>query len=262
MLTDDENSSTCSKVQYRIKSDPTAPRFRVQDSRFAPDGDPALVVTRRPSCDARVGQKMDSGAVRIAPADRRRSAVRMRTCWTATTPGFMISAVASRTRSRRNRCRQRSSTRYRRVSDRQRQINEGQAYANDVVRARCNGIAADPGGRGLPDQDGRRAAQGDATRFRQVLSEYVKAPASPASGCTCTDAADLRQHHQGPGRHQVVQPAAVPAARKAAAAGRGGCATGPQRAGGSGTVRRRQGTAARTRAGARLRATAIGNRVK
>jgi membrane protease subunit HflK len=61
--------------------------------------------------------------------------------------------------------------------DRDRFRNEGQAYANDVV-PRARGNAA----RLLEEANGYLAsvvqkAEGDASRFRQVLAEYVKAPA-------------------------------------------------------------------------------------
>ena len=61
--------------------------------------------------------------------------------------------------------------------DRERFKNEGQAYANDVV-PKAHGIAA----RLIEEANGYRqsvvnTAQGDAARFRQVLTEYEKAPA-------------------------------------------------------------------------------------
>ena len=61
--------------------------------------------------------------------------------------------------------------------DRERQKNEGQAYANDVV-PRARGMAS----RLLQEADGYNAsvvqsAEGDASRFRQILVEYAKAPA-------------------------------------------------------------------------------------
>jgi membrane protease subunit HflK len=60
--------------------------------------------------------------------------------------------------------------------DRERFRNEGQAYANDVV-PKARGVAA----RLIEEANGYRqsvinTAQGDASRFRQVLSEYEKAP--------------------------------------------------------------------------------------
>jgi membrane protease subunit HflK len=61
--------------------------------------------------------------------------------------------------------------------DRERFKNEGQAYANDVV-PKARGISA----RLIEEASGYRAsvintAQGDASRFRQILAEYEKAPA-------------------------------------------------------------------------------------
>ena len=60
--------------------------------------------------------------------------------------------------------------------DRERQKNEGQAYANDVV-PRARGTAA----RLIQEAEGYKAsvianAEGDASRFRQILVEYEKAP--------------------------------------------------------------------------------------
>jgi membrane protease subunit HflK len=61
--------------------------------------------------------------------------------------------------------------------DLERQKNEGQAYANDVV-PRARGLAS----RLLQEADGYNArvtqeAEGNASRFRQILVEYNKAPA-------------------------------------------------------------------------------------
>lgn len=61
--------------------------------------------------------------------------------------------------------------------DRERFKNEGQAYANDVV-PKARGISA----RLIEEANGYRqsvisTAQGDASRFRQILAEYDKAPA-------------------------------------------------------------------------------------
>src|SRR5436190_8786985 len=60
--------------------------------------------------------------------------------------------------------------------DRERFKNEGQAYANDVV-PKARGVAA----RLIEEANGYRqsvisTAQGDASRFRQILAEYEKAP--------------------------------------------------------------------------------------
>ena len=61
--------------------------------------------------------------------------------------------------------------------DRDRQKNEGQAYANDIV-PRARGMAS----RLLQEAEGYNArvvqeAEGNASRFRQILVEYTKAPA-------------------------------------------------------------------------------------
>jgi membrane protease subunit HflK len=61
--------------------------------------------------------------------------------------------------------------------DLQRQKNEGQAYANDVI-PRARGTAA----RLTQEAEGYKArvianSEGEASRFRQVLAEYAKAPA-------------------------------------------------------------------------------------
>ena len=60
--------------------------------------------------------------------------------------------------------------------DRERQKNEGQAYANDVV-PKARGTAA----RLLQEADGYKqrliaTAEGDASRFKQINTEYAKAP--------------------------------------------------------------------------------------
>src|SRR5918997_49406 len=60
--------------------------------------------------------------------------------------------------------------------DRERQKNEGQAYANDVI-PKARGMAARLG----EEAEGYRQrvieqAEGDAARFRQVVTEYSKAP--------------------------------------------------------------------------------------
>jgi membrane protease subunit HflK len=60
--------------------------------------------------------------------------------------------------------------------DRERQKNEGEAYANDIL-PKAKGSAA----RLMEEANGHKqrviaSAQGDASRFTQVLSEYDKAP--------------------------------------------------------------------------------------
>ena len=60
--------------------------------------------------------------------------------------------------------------------DRERQKNEGQAYANDVI-PKARGVAA----RLIEEANGHKQrvvsqAEGDASRFKQILVEYTKAP--------------------------------------------------------------------------------------
>ena len=60
--------------------------------------------------------------------------------------------------------------------DRERQKNEGQAYANDVI-PKAKGTAA----RLMEEAEGHKqrvisTAEGDASRFKQVVAEYAKAP--------------------------------------------------------------------------------------
>jgi membrane protease subunit HflK len=60
--------------------------------------------------------------------------------------------------------------------DRERQKNEGQTYANDVI-PKARGMAS----RMLQEAEGYRQkvteqAEGDASRFRQLVTEYAKAP--------------------------------------------------------------------------------------
>ncbi len=60
--------------------------------------------------------------------------------------------------------------------DRERQKNEGQAYANDVI-PKARGAAA----RLMEEANGYRqrliaTSEGDASRFKQILTEYAKAP--------------------------------------------------------------------------------------
>jgi membrane protease subunit HflK len=62
------------------------------------------------------------------------------------------------------------------AQDRERQINEGQAYANDII-PKARGTAARLG----EEAEGYRqrviaTAEGDASRFSQVLAEFSKAP--------------------------------------------------------------------------------------
>jgi len=180
MLTDDENIVDMQfKVQYRIKSGPNGARDFVFGSRFSPDGDPASVVLQTAESAMRevVGhRKMDSVLYesRQQIADEVRT--RMQEMLDRYDTGIMVSAVAIQNAQPPEQVQAAFIDAVQAGQDRQRQVNEGQAYANDVV-PRARGTSS----RLIQEAEGYRTktvetAQGDAARFRQVLSEYVKAP--------------------------------------------------------------------------------------
>ena len=60
--------------------------------------------------------------------------------------------------------------------DNQRQVNEGQAYANDVIpksRGKASRLLAESAGYKLKIES---EAKGNASRFEQILAQYIKAP--------------------------------------------------------------------------------------
>ena len=91
--------------------------------------------------------------------------------------GILISAVAIQNAQPPEQVQAAFDDAVKATQDRERQINEGQAYANDVV-PKARGLAA----RLAQEADGYRTrvletAEGDASRFRSILTEYNKAPA-------------------------------------------------------------------------------------
>ncbi len=181
MLTDDENIVDMQfKVQYRIKSGPDGARDFVFGSRFAPDGDPATVVLQTAESAMRevVGhRKMDSVLYESRQQIADEVRVRMQEMLDRYDTGIMVTAVAIQNAQPPEQVQAAFIDAVQAGQDRQRQINEGQAYANDVV-PRARGTAS----RLIQEAEGYRTktvetAQGDAARFRQVLGEYVKAPA-------------------------------------------------------------------------------------
>jgi membrane protease subunit HflK len=181
MLTDDENIVDMQfKVQYRIKSGLNGARDFVFGSRFSPDGEPASVVLQTAESAMRevVGhRKMDSVLYesRQQIADEVRS--RMQDMLDRYDTGIMVTAVAIQNAQPPEQVQAAFIDAVQAGQDRQRQINEGQAYSNDVV-PRARGMSS----RLIQEAEGYRTktienAQGDAARFRQVLTEYVKAPA-------------------------------------------------------------------------------------
>ena len=181
MLTDDENIVDMQfKVQYRIKSGPDGARDFVFGSRFSPDGDPASVVLQTAESAMRevVGhRKMDSVLYESHQQIADDVRVRMQAMLDRYDTGIMVTAVAIQSAQPPESVQPAFIDAVQAGQDRQRQINEGQAYANDVV-PRARGMSS----RLIQEAEGYRTktienAQGDASRFREVLAEYVKAPA-------------------------------------------------------------------------------------
>jgi membrane protease subunit HflK len=181
MLTDDENIVDMQfKVQFRIKSGLDGARDFVFGSRFAPDGDPATVVLQTAESAMRevVGhRKMDSVLYESRQQIADEVRVRMQEMLDRYDTGILVSAVAIQNAQPPGPVQAAFIDAVQAGQDRQRQINEGQAYANDVV-PRARGAAS----RLIQEAEGYRTktvetAQGDAARFREVLAEYVKAPA-------------------------------------------------------------------------------------
>jgi len=183
MLTDDENIVDVQfKVQYRIKSGPDGARDFVFGNRFSSDGDPTSVVQQAAESAMRevVGRrKMDqvlSGeATKQQIADDVRS--KMQEMLDNYATGIMLTAVSIQNVQPPDQVQPAFNDATQAEQDRKRQVNEGDAYSNDVV-PRARGMAA----RLIQEAEGYRTrtvetAQGDAARFRQVLAEYVKAPA-------------------------------------------------------------------------------------
>jgi modulator of FtsH protease HflK len=183
MLTDDENIVDIQfKVQYRIKSSPDGARDFVFGNRFSSDGDPTSVVQQTAESAMRevVGRrKMDQ--VLSGEASRQQIADDVRAKMQETldnyVTGILIAAVSIQIAQPPEQVQPAFNDVSQAEQDEKRQRNEGDAYSNDVV-PRARGQAA----RLIQEAEGYRTktvetAQGDAARFRQVLAEYVKAPA-------------------------------------------------------------------------------------
>jgi len=181
MLTDDENIVDLHfTVQYRIKEGPNGARDFLFNNRFGRDREPSDVVLQVAESAMRevVGRKtMDSVLYesRQEIADSVRT--RMQEMLDRYRTGILISAVAIQNAQPPEQVQAAFDDAVKATQDRERQINEGQAYANDIV-PRARGLAA----RLIQEAEGYRTrvietAQGDASRFRQLLVEYNKAPA-------------------------------------------------------------------------------------
>jgi membrane protease subunit HflK len=181
MLTDDENIVDMQfKVQYRIKSGPDGARDFVFGSRFTPESEPASVVLQTAESAMRevVGhRKMDSVLYESRQQIADEVRLRMQDMLDRYDTGIMVAAVAIQNAQPPEQVQAAFIDAVQAGQDRQRQINEGQAYSNDVV-PRARGMSS----RLIQEAEGYRTktvenAQGDAARFREVLAEYVKAPA-------------------------------------------------------------------------------------
>jgi membrane protease subunit HflK len=183
MLTDDENIVDLQfEVQYRVKDGADGARDYVYGSRFtrdSRDGDPGQVVLQVAESAMRevIGRrKMDDvlfGTKQEIASDVRSG---MQVMLDRYQTGLLVTQVAIQNAQPPDEVQAAFDDASKAVQDRQRLNNEGQAYANDVVpKARGNAS------RLLQEADGYRVqvvetAEGDAARFRQILTEYSKAP--------------------------------------------------------------------------------------
>ncbi|MGE5160540.1 MAG: FtsH protease activity modulator HflK [Betaproteobacteria bacterium] len=204
MLSDDENIVDIQfEVQYRIKDDGAT------DYLFNSRNPTAAVIQAAESAMREVvGRKtMDS----VLYESRQEIAIEVRERMQAMLDrygtGILVSTVAIQNAQPPEQVQAAFDDAVKAGQDRERQINEGQAYANDVV-PRARGMAS----RLMQEAEGHRTrvvetAQGDASRFRQVLVEYQKAPAvtrdrmyietmQQVFGNTTTVLVDLRQGNQ------------------------------------------------------------------
>ena len=144
--------------------------------------------------------------------------------------------------------------------DRERQKNEGQAYANDVIPRRAARRRACSRKPRLQASASSRSAEGDASRFRQVLDRIREgAGRSRASACTstrCSRSCQLDQQGDG-GLPRRRQPA-LPAARQADAAAQPRAPAADAAAAPRAAARRSRRAGSRARARATRCATATG----
>ncbi len=176
MLTDDENIVDIHfTVQWRIKEGSDGARDYLFNSRNPTEAVPQAAESAMREV---VGRKMMDSVLyesRQEIADEVRK--RMQEMLDRYGTGIYVSAVAIQNAQPPEQVQAAFDDAVKASQDRERQINEGQAYANDVV-PKARGLAA----RLTQEAEGYRTrvtetAQGDAARFRQVLSEYSKAPA-------------------------------------------------------------------------------------
>ena len=171
MLTDDENIINIQfAVQYILK-DPVDYLFKNRNP------DEAVMQAAETSIREIVGKnKMDfvlyEGREQIAV----KSSALMQSILDRYETGIMISKVTMQNAQPPEQVQAAFDDAVKANQDRERQKNEGQAYANDVI-PKAQGTSA----RLLQEADGYRqrliaTAEGDASRFKQINSEYAKAP--------------------------------------------------------------------------------------
>jgi modulator of FtsH protease HflK len=174
MLTDDENIADIQfEVQYRIKADGAADY--VFNNRRPED---SVMQAAESAMREAVGRKtMDSVLYESRSEIATEVQKRMQQILDRYGTGILITAVAIQNAQPPEQVQAAFDDAVKAGQDRERAINEGQAYANDVI-PRARGTAA----RLLQEAEGHKqrvaeTAEGDASRFRAVVTEYQKAPA-------------------------------------------------------------------------------------
>ncbi|HQR21854.1 MAG TPA: FtsH protease activity modulator HflK [Burkholderiaceae bacterium] len=174
MLTDDENIVDIQfEVQYRIKDD------GARDYLFNSRNPTSAVIQAAESAMREVlgRKKMDSVLYESRSEIASEVRVRMQEMLDRYGTGILVSAVAIQNAQPPEQVQAAFDDAVKAGQDRERQINEGQAYANDIV-PKARGAAS----RLMQEAEGYRTritqtAEGDTARFRQILTEYQKAPA-------------------------------------------------------------------------------------
>lgn len=171
MLTEDENIIDVKfAVQYRLK-DPTDYLFKNRD----PDG--AVIQAAETAIREIVGKsKMDD----VLYEGRERIAIELsasiQKILDSYRTGILVTSVNVQNVQPPEQVQASFDDAVKAGQDQERQKNEGQAYANDVI-PRAKGAAA----RLIEEAEGYKArvvatAEGDASRFKQIYTEYSKAP--------------------------------------------------------------------------------------
>jgi membrane protease subunit HflK len=171
MLTEDENIIDVRfAVQYRLK-DPTEYLFNNRDPDFAVV-QAAETAVREIVARSTMDNVLYEGREKIA-IDLTASIQRILDSYKA---GIFITSVTVQNVQPPEQVQASFDDAVKASQDQERLKSEGQAYANDII-PRAKGTAA----RLIEEAEGYKArvvatAEGDATRFKQILVEYAKAP--------------------------------------------------------------------------------------